>query len=49
VRDGEFVEHWDELNTLDLARQLGSIALLRAGLVIGVGALRSTILRTVPR
>lgn len=40
VRDGEFVEHWDELNTLDLVRQFGPISLLRAGVVVGVRRLR---------
>ena len=30
VSDGELAEHWDELNTLDLFRQFGPLALFRA-------------------
>jgi predicted ester cyclase len=30
VADGQFVEHWDELNTLPLLRQFGRWTLLRA-------------------
>jgi predicted SnoaL-like aldol condensation-catalyzing enzyme len=26
VRDGRFVEHWDELNTLDIFTQIGALA-----------------------
>jgi predicted ester cyclase/mannose-6-phosphate isomerase-like protein (cupin superfamily) len=32
VANGEFVEHWDELNTLQLIGQFGPLALIRAGL-----------------
>jgi predicted ester cyclase len=31
VREGEFVEHWDELNTLELMQQLGVIPPLDLG------------------
>lgn len=40
VADGQFAEHWDELNTLDLLRQFGPLALTRAGLTLGYRALR---------
>jgi steroid delta-isomerase-like uncharacterized protein len=33
VGDGEFVEHWDELNLLDLMRQFGRWGRLRAALL----------------
>jgi len=28
VRDGQFVEHWDELNTLELFQQIGAVPAL---------------------
>lgn len=30
VKDGQFVEHWDELNTLDLFQQIGAAQILPA-------------------
>lgn len=41
VADGAFVEHWDELNTLDLMRQFGLIALLRAAIAFPLRRLRT--------
>ena len=32
VEDGSFVEHWDELNILDMLRQIGFVGFLKAGL-----------------
>lgn len=40
ITDGFFVEHWDELNVLDMLRQIGLGGLLRAGLTWPVQHLR---------
>jgi predicted SnoaL-like aldol condensation-catalyzing enzyme len=32
VRDGLFVEHWDELNTLEVFQQIGAVEMRGAGL-----------------
>lgn len=41
VADGMFVEHWDELNTLEMMRQFGPLALARAGIRYGLHRLRA--------
>ncbi|MGH9228799.1 MAG: ester cyclase [Acidimicrobiales bacterium] len=33
VDEGYFVEHWDELNILDMLRQIGPVGFLKAGLI----------------
>ncbi|MBA8824739.1 steroid delta-isomerase-like uncharacterized protein [Saccharopolyspora lacisalsi] len=41
VADGMFVEHWDELNALEMIRQFGPFALLRAGIMFPLRRLRA--------
>lgn len=40
VADGTFVEHWDELNMLDMMRQIGVLVLTRAGFLFVLRSLR---------
>ena len=45
VADGLFVEHWDQLNLLDMLRQIGPLALARTGGLFVFRAVRDRVRR----